>query len=142
MICYADFHVHIGMALDRFVKITASRRLTVTNAIKVAKEIKGVDILGIVDCGSKVVLNELLNLVEDGQLKELAGGGLICQNGLLLLLGWEIEIDDVHYLCYLPTIDSLRELTKILMLDGFVVVEMLTEWIVVLIKQLLMNQSF
>ncbi|HHY18995.1 MAG TPA: TIGR00375 family protein [Firmicutes bacterium] len=114
MICYADFHVHIGMALDRFVKITASRRLTVTNAIKVAKEIKGVDILGIVDCGSKVVLNELLKLVEDGQLKELAGGGLICQNGLLLLLGWEIEIDDVHYLCYLPTIDSLRELTKIL----------------------------
>ena len=39
-------------------------------------------------------------------------------------------------------LEGLRELTKILMLDGFVVVEMLTEWIVVLIKQLLMNQSF
>lgn len=114
MSVYADLHVHIGQANNRFVKITASRSLTVLNALKYAKVIKGIDVLGIVDSGSKAVLLELEQLLDKGELTEIKEGGLLAKNGLLLILGWELEIKEVHYLLYLPYLNSLKELTKIL----------------------------
>lgn len=112
MLVYADLHVHIGQAKNRFVKITASKNLTITNAINYSKEIKGLDVLGVVDCGSKVVLQELDELLTSGELIEQEGGGLKAENDLLLVLGWEMELEDAHYLTYLPNIVTLKELTK------------------------------
>ena len=111
---YADLHVHIGRSKGEAVKITASRDLTLQNALNYAKKVKGLDALGIVDCGSEAVLAEITELIGAGVLKEAAGGGLITDDGLLLVLGWEVELGDVHYLIYLPTIEALTELAKTL----------------------------
>ncbi len=112
MSVYADLHVHIGQANNHWVKITASRALTIKNALKYAKEIKGVHVLGLIDSGSKPVILELEELLEQGELTELKEGGLLTKNGLLLILGWELELKEVHYLAYLPYLSSLKELTK------------------------------
>ncbi len=114
MSVYADLHVHIGQANNRFVKITASRSLTISNALKYAKVIKGIDVLGLVDSGSKAVLLELEELLDIGELTEIKEGGLKTKNGLLLILGWELEVKEVHYLLYLPYLKTIKELTKIL----------------------------
>lgn len=112
MIVYADLHVHIGQAKNRWVKITASRELTIKNALSVAKKQKGLTVLGLVDSGSKVVLAEYKELLETGQLQEVSGGGFLSTEGLLLIPAWELEIGEAHYLAYLPNLESLQALTK------------------------------
>ena len=112
MIVYADLHVHIGQAKNRWVKITASRELTIKNALSVAKKQKGLTILGLVDSGSKVVLAEYRELLDTGRLQEVSGGGFLSTEGLLLIPAWELEIGEAHYLAYLPNLESLLALTK------------------------------
>ncbi|MDD2430311.1 MAG: endonuclease Q family protein [Firmicutes bacterium] len=111
---YADLHVHIGKAQDRFVKITASKTLTLKNALSFAKEIKGIDVLGVVDCGSRLVTKEIVQMLDRGDLIEIEDGGLLTKGGLLLILGWEIELLNTHFLIYVSSFSDLKVLTEVL----------------------------
>ncbi|MFB3881837.1 MAG: endonuclease Q family protein [Armatimonadota bacterium] len=74
---FADLHIHIGRTESgRPVKITAARDLTFANIARECVVRKGIDIAGIVDCGSPPVIHEIRGMIESGEMVELPGGGL------------------------------------------------------------------
>ncbi|SHJ65989.1 TIGR00375 family protein [Anaerobranca californiensis DSM 14826] len=101
-----DFHIHIGSATGRPVKVTASKNMTILNIIEHSIKAKGMDIIGLVDCGSPYVLQELSFLLQEGTLEELEEGGLIYKRDLTpltLILGSEVEtVEGVHVVCFFP----------------------------------------
>lgn len=75
---YADLHIHIGRtASGRAVKITGSKTLTLARILETASARKGLDIIGIIDCHSPEVIEEMSELLAQGELKELEGGGYV-----------------------------------------------------------------
>ncbi len=108
---YADLHVHIGRAAGRAVKVTASSQLTLSNIISRQSRRKGLDIVGVVDAVSPLVMQELEVMLETEELTPVAGGGLMSRSGVLLLLGAEVEtVEGAHFLVYLPDITAVKEL--------------------------------
>ncbi|GAE25448.1 DNA helicase II [Halalkalibacter wakoensis JCM 9140] len=95
------------------MKITAAPSLTLPTIIKYAADIKGINMIGIIDCHVPEVLNELESMIGNGEAYQLTEGG-VRFSGITLLLGTELEIYDencngpIHVLCYLPSIDSMR----------------------------------
>ena len=74
---FADLHIHIGAgSKGEPVKITASRRLNFENILKESLYNKGLDMIGIIDCASPVVLADIETLLEKGKMEELADGGI------------------------------------------------------------------
>ena len=66
---YADLHIHIGRtSAGQPVKITAARDLTFENIAKECAVRKGIEIAGIVDCGSPAVIADIDRLVEAGEM--------------------------------------------------------------------------
>ncbi|WP_425061140.1 hypothetical protein SCACP_19160 [Sporomusa carbonis] len=110
---FADLHIHIGMSeAGKWIKIPTSRRLTVRGILNEATERKGMNIVGIVDALSPLVLNDIGRLVEEGLLVQSNAGGYIYQNSLLLILGAEIETREesgglAHTLVFVPDIDTM-----------------------------------
>ena len=111
---YADFHIHIGRTKSgRAVKITGSKTLTFSNILRVASERKGLDLIGIIDCHSPEVLDEMEEHLSTGDLYELPDGGLRYQN-VTVIPGSEIEIYDehchgpIHVLAFFPTIEAMK----------------------------------
>ncbi|MFU0791547.1 MAG: endonuclease Q family protein [Virgibacillus proomii] len=109
----ADLHIHIGRDMyDRPVKITASNKLTLTAILKEASRNKGVDVVGVIDCQSPGVLEEIQGLIDLGLAHELTEGGIQFEK-VTLLLGSEIEVYDeachgpIHVLCYFPTLQTI-----------------------------------
>lgn len=107
---YADLHIHIGRtAKGRAVKITGSKTLTLARILETASARKGLDIIGIIDCHSPEVIEEMKEMIDQGELVELAEGGLRFQE-TTLIPGSEIEIYDqhcygpIHVLAYFPTL--------------------------------------
>ncbi len=89
---YADLHVHIGRTgAGRPVKITAARDLTFENIAKECATRKGIDIAGVVDCGSPAVVHDIEALVESGEMVELPDGGLRYREATTIILGCELE---------------------------------------------------
>jgi uncharacterized protein (TIGR00375 family) len=112
---WADLHVHIGSARGRPVKITASRDLTVDGLLEWARERKGLDVIGIVDAVSPLVLCEVEEMTAAGELARVPGGGLATEEGLLVLLGAEVETEEgAHFIFYLPDVRGMRELQRYL----------------------------
>lgn len=112
---YADLHIHIGRTeKGRAVKITGSRNLTLKNILETATSRKGLDLIGIIDCHSPEVIEEMEQLIRDGKARELPGGGIRYEN-TTLIPGSEIEIYDencqgpIHVLAYFKTIEKMRE---------------------------------
>src|SRR5690606_12342152 len=93
---FADLHIHIGRTKSgKPVKITGSKTLTLSNILHAAKNQKGIDIVGIIDCHSPEVIEEMEDLIAEGKLKELADGGLLYEEQTLLMMGSELEIYDL-----------------------------------------------
>ena len=93
---YVDLHIHIGRtASGRPVKITGSKTLTLHNILQYASSQKGLDMIGVIDCHSPEVIEEIEGLLEREEMVELAEGGLRFQE-TTLLLGSEIEVYDSH----------------------------------------------
>src|SRR5690625_2033360 len=91
---FADMHIHIGRDLyNQPVKITASNELTLTNILKEASRKKGIHLIGVIDCQSPYVQEEIEKLIEANEAKLLADGGIRFEN-VTLILGAEIEIYD------------------------------------------------
>lgn len=115
---FADMHIHIGQDIKGGpVKITASNKLTVTNILKEASRRKGIQLIGVIDSQSPYVQEELYNLIQANQAKELVDGGIQFEN-VTLILGAEIEVYDdnchgpIHVLCYLPTLEKMAQFSE------------------------------
>ena len=115
---FADLHIHIGGSSDGSpVKITASKKLNFSNILKEAAFKKGLDIVGIIDCASPVVLKDIDQMLAAGEMKELEEGGILYSNQLLVLPGAEIESREenggqVHYLAFFPKIKQIKEFSR------------------------------
>ncbi len=114
---YADLHIHIGRTEKGSpVKISGSRDLTFFNIAREASERKGIELIGIIDCHSPSVQEEIMAYLDKGEMTEQEGGGIRYRQ-TAIILGSEIEVKDpgmgaAHLLAYLPTLDAMRDFTK------------------------------
>ena len=61
---FADMHVHIGRSeKGKPIKITAARSLNFANIAKECVDKKGINIVGIIDCASPYIIENLLYLL-------------------------------------------------------------------------------
>lgn len=113
---YADLHIHIGRTeAGQAVKISGASNLTFYNIAREAAEVKGIDLVGIIDCHSPGVQEELARYLDRGELTELDGGGVRYRT-TTVLLGCELEVRDegrrpVHLLVYLRDLAAMRSFT-------------------------------
>src|SRR5699024_3594147 len=115
---FADMHIHIGRDIDgKPVKITGSKKLTITNILKESSRNKGIHLVGVIDSQAPAVQKESKQLISSGQAKELTDG-VIQFEQVTLILGSEIEINDdhcrgpIHVLCYLPTLAAMERFSN------------------------------
>ena len=112
---YADLHVHIGRAQGRAVKISASEKLTLANILENGARAKGLQMIGVVDCGSPLVLRDIEELIDQGKLQPTRNGDLITEQGVMLLLGAEVESrEGVHFITYLPDLSAVETWQKVM----------------------------
>lgn len=115
---FVDLHVHIGRSENNFpIKITASPDLTFANIAKECQIRKGIDMVGIVDCASPCVIEDIAQMLNNGEMEELKDGGLRYHNRVTVILGSEIECKEnkgglAHYICYFPFFSEIEEFSK------------------------------
>ncbi|MEC0372041.1 endonuclease Q family protein [Paenibacillus chibensis] len=113
---YADLHIHIGRSTSgQAVKISGSKDLTFANIAREAAERKGIDLVGIIDCHSPEVQKDIMDCLHNGEMTEIADGG-ISYRGTTILLGSEIEIYEegkgaAHLLAYFPSLKVMQHFT-------------------------------
>lgn len=112
---YSDLHIHIGRTMTgRPVKITGAKSLTFTNIIEHARNEKGLNIIGIIDCHSPEVILEIEQLMETGDVTQHPDGGLL-YGDLTIIPGSELEIYDescqgpIHVLSYFPSLVIMKD---------------------------------
>jgi len=115
---FVDLHVHIGRdSNDLPVKVTASRELTFANIARECLNRKGIDIVGIVDCASPRVIEDIAKLMNSGEMVELKDGGLRYRETVTIILGSEIETREKHgglshQIAFFPYFADIREFSK------------------------------
>lgn len=119
---FADLHVHIGRSENgKPIKITAARSLNFANIAKECVEKKGINMVGIIDCASPYVIEDIENFLKNGEAFEIPDGGIIYQNKVCIILGSEIETSEIndegktgsaHNLCYFPKLDDIKAFSK------------------------------
>jgi len=115
---FADLHVHIGRSeKGKPIKITAARSLNFANIAKECEERKGIQIVGIIDCASPYVIEDIEEFLKSGEAYEIKDGGIIYKDKVCIILGSEIETSEVnddgatgsaHNLCYFPTLSDIK----------------------------------
>lgn len=115
---FADLHIHIGRDMyGHPVKITGSKKLTLTNILKESSRNKGIHIIGVIDTHAPNVQLEIKKLMDQGLAKELADGGIRFED-VTLILGSEIEVYDefcqgpIHVLCFFPYLKEMEAFSK------------------------------
>ena len=64
---FADLHVHIGRSENnKPIKITAARSLNFANIAEECVSKKGINIVGIIDCASPYVIDDIENFLQSG----------------------------------------------------------------------------
>ena len=119
---FADLHVHIGRSENgKPIKITAARSLNFANIAKECADRKGINIVGIIDCASPYVIEDIENFLRSGQAYEIKDGGIIYKDKVCIILGSEIETSEVndegktgsaHNLCYFPSLEDIKAFSK------------------------------
>lgn len=119
---FADLHVHIGRSENgKPIKITAARSLNFANIAKECVEKKGINIVGIIDCGSPYVIQDIEDFLKEGEAYEIPDGGIIYKDKVCIILGSEIEtsekndeggIGSAHNLCYFPRLEDIKEFSN------------------------------
>jgi uncharacterized protein (TIGR00375 family) len=113
---YADLHIHIGRTEQgQPVKISAANNLTFYNIAREASERKGMEMVGIIDCQSPAVQQEMRSYLDRGEMEELPGGG-IRYHSTTIIPGSEIEVRDpglgtAHLLAYFPDLAVMENFT-------------------------------
>ena len=111
---YADLHIHIGRTNSgKPVKITAARDLTFENIARECAARKGIEVAGVVDCGSPAVIADIEALVKSGEMVELPRGGLRYRDATTVLLGCELETGEEnggvsHHVSFFPALEQLK----------------------------------
>ena len=119
---FADLHVHIGRSENgKPIKITAARSLNFANIAKECVDRKGISVVGIIDCASPYVIEDIENFLETGEAYEIADGGIIYKDKVCIILGSEIETSEIndegktgsaHNLCYFPSLKDIKAFSK------------------------------
>lgn len=115
---FADMHIHIGRSENnKPIKITAARSLNFANIAKECYERKGINVVGIIDCASPYVIEDIENFLKNGEAYEIKDGGIIYKDKVCIILGSEIETAEknengktgsAHNLCYFPTLKDIK----------------------------------
>lgn len=115
---FADMHVHIGRSENgKPIKITAARSLNFANIAKECVDKKGINIVGIIDCASPYVIEDIEKFLKTGEAYEIKDGGIIYKDKVCIILGSEIETSEVndegktgsaHNLCYFPSLKDIK----------------------------------
>ncbi|GEO25752.1 hypothetical protein AAC03nite_15370 [Alicyclobacillus acidoterrestris] len=113
----ADFHIHVGRALGKPVKIAAGASLTLENLLHHAAFVKGLDIITVIDGVCDNVLVEVDRLTRVGELASVAGGGLMYRDRMLVLLGAEVELagpsgNAAHFGCWFADYEHARDFNQ------------------------------
>lgn len=119
---FADLHVHIGRSKsNKPIKITAARSLNFENIAKECVERKGINVVGIIDCASPYVIEDIEEFLKNGDAYEIQDGGIIYKDKVCIILGSEIETSEInekgktgsaHNLCYFPTLKDIKAFSK------------------------------
>lgn len=119
---FADLHVHIGRSeTGKPIKITAARSLNFANIAKECAERKGINIVGIIDCASPYVIEDIENFLRTGDAYELEDGGIIYKGKVCILLGSEVETSEkgrngkcgsAHNVCFFPHLKDIKAFSK------------------------------
>ena len=119
---FADLHVHIGRSENgKPIKITAARSLNFANIAKECAERKGINIVGIIDCASPYVIEDIENFLKTGEAYEIEDGGIIYKDKVCILLGSEVETSEVgrngkcgaaHNVCFFPHLSDIKGFSK------------------------------
>ena len=119
---FADLHVHIGRSENgKPIKITAARSLNFANIAKECADRKGINIVGIIDCASPYVIEDIENFLRSGEAYEIEDGGIIYKDKVCIILGSEIETAEIndegrtgsaHNLCYFPSLKDIKAFSK------------------------------
>lgn len=119
---FADFHVHIGRSENnKPIKITAARSLNFANIAKECAEKKGINVVGIIDCASPYVIEDIENFLKTGEAYEIEDGGIIYKDKVCIILGSEIETSEIndngktgsaHNICFFPSLKDIKEFSN------------------------------
>lgn len=119
---FADLHVHIGRSEQgKPIKITAARSLNFANIAKECYERKGIQVVGIIDCASPYVIEDIENFLKTGEAYEIEEGGIIYKEKVCILLGSEVETSEVgrdghkgsaHNVCFFPHLKDIKDFSK------------------------------
>lgn len=119
---FVDLHVHIGRSKsNKPIKITAARSLNFENIAKECVDRKGINVVGIIDCASPYVIEDIEEFLKNGEAYELKDGGIIYKDKVCILLGSEIETAEVndngktgsaHNICFFPTLKDIKAFSK------------------------------
>ena len=119
---FADLHVHIGRSKsNKPIKITAARSLNFENIAKECVERKGISVVGIIDCASPYVIEDIEEFLKNGDAYEIQDGGIVYNDKVCIILGSEIETSEInekgktgsaHNLCYFPTLKDIKAFSK------------------------------
>ncbi len=115
---FADLHVHIGRSESgKPIKITAARSLNFANIAKECAERKGINVVGIIDCASPYVIEDIEKFLKTGDAYELKDGGIIYKDKVCILLGSEVETSEkgrngkcgsAHNICFFPHLSDIK----------------------------------
>lgn len=119
---FADLHVHIGRSENgKPIKITGARSLQFANIAEECYSRKGIDVVGIIDCASPYVIEDIENFLKKGEAYELKEGGIIYKDKVCIILGSEVETSEknengktgsAHNLCYFPHLSDIKAFSK------------------------------
>lgn len=119
---FADLHVHIGRSENgKPIKITAARSLNFANIAKECADRKGISIVGIIDCASPYVIEDIENFLKTGEAYELEDGGIIYKDKVCILLGSEVETSErgrngkcgsAHNVCFFPHLKDIKAFSQ------------------------------
>ena len=119
---FADLHVHIGRSeTGKPIKITAAKSLNFANIAKECADRKGINIVGIIDCASPYVIEDIEEFLKTGEAYEIEDGGIIYKDKVCIILGSEIETSEIndegktgsaHNLCYFPKLKDIKNFSK------------------------------
>ena len=115
---FADLHVHIGRSENgKPIKITAARSLNFANIAKECADRKGINVVGIIDCASPYVIEDIEKFLKTGEAYELEDGGIIYKDKVCILLGSEVETSEkgrngkcgsAHNICFFPHLKDIK----------------------------------
>ena len=119
---FADLHVHIGRSESgKPIKITGARSLQFANIARECADRKGINMVGIIDCASPYVIEDIENFLKTGEAYEIEDGGIIYKDKVCIILGSEIETSEInehgktgsaHNLCYFPKLSDIKDFSK------------------------------